>query len=135
MSRIILNRVMTPDGTILTSRYRHDYVTHTDALTGETYSVDGGLDYLARGGTLQHLVELSVYDNSSHYYIRESLEWGTYGINGDYPELQWIPLYQMTSDHIRNILTDHIDKGVQVSKLYIEFFIKELLYRKENNIL
>jgi len=35
----------TPDGTIIRSRHRHDYVTYTDA-NGKKYMIDGGLDYV-----------------------------------------------------------------------------------------
>ena len=45
--RIVSNRIRTPDGTILESMHRHDYVTYTDA-NGKEYMVDGGLDYLRR---------------------------------------------------------------------------------------
>ena len=43
MSEIILNRIQTPDGTVLTSYYRHDYKSYQDK-NGETYIVDGGND-------------------------------------------------------------------------------------------
>lgn len=45
--RIILNSIKTPDGTILVSRHRHDYVTYTDESRLE-FSVDGGNEYLKR---------------------------------------------------------------------------------------
>ena len=45
--RLILNRIKTPDGTILTSYNRHDYVSYEDA-NGLEYMVDGGLEYLRR---------------------------------------------------------------------------------------
>jgi len=44
--KIVLNRIKTPDGTILTSYHRHNYVSHID--NGELYAVDGGNDYLRR---------------------------------------------------------------------------------------
>ena len=42
---ILNSRMRTPDGTILESKHRHDYVTHTDA-NGKEYMLDGGLDYV-----------------------------------------------------------------------------------------
>jgi hypothetical protein len=60
MPRIILNRIRTPDGTILTSCFRNDYVSYTDE-NGIKYSIDGGLDYLKRQ-TSGKYEELSKYD-------------------------------------------------------------------------
>lgn len=45
--RILLNRIKTPDGTILTSYHRHDYKTYIDK-SRLTFSVDGGTAYLKR---------------------------------------------------------------------------------------
>ena len=41
MEELLLNQIKTPDGTILRSHSRHDYVTHVDA-NGHEYMVDGG---------------------------------------------------------------------------------------------
>jgi hypothetical protein len=121
-SNILLNRIKTPDGTILTSYNRHDYVTHKDALTKEVLMVDGGTDYLRRHvGTYE---ELSVYDDGSHLTRRSAVHWGTRGKDGRQP-LVYKPIKDLDSDHIEAILkTQH-----QISKFYKEVFKEELKYR------
>ncbi len=121
-SRILLNRIKTPDGTILTSYNRHDYVTHKDTLTKEVLMVDGGTDYLRRNiGTYE---ELSVYDDGSHITRRSAVHWGTRGKDGKQP-LVYKLLKDLDSDHIEAILkTQH-----QISDFYREIFKEELKYR------
>ena len=120
--RILLNRIKTPDGTILTSYNRHDYVTHKDSITKEVLMVDGGTDYLRRNmGTYE---ELSVYDDGSHLTRRSAVHWGTRGKDGRQP-LVYKPLKDLDSDHIEAILkTQH-----QISDFYREIFKEELKYR------
>ena len=121
-SRILLNRIQTPDGTILTSYNRHDYVTHKDSITKEVLMVDGGTDYLRRNmGTYE---ELSVYDDGSHLTRRSAVHWGTRGKDGKQP-LVYKLLKDLDSDHIEAILkTQH-----QLSEFYKEVFMEELKYR------
>ena len=42
--QLLLNRMKTPDGTILTSEHVHDYKQHLDK-NGDTYMLDGGTEY------------------------------------------------------------------------------------------
>ncbi len=121
-SRILLNRIKTPDGTILTSYNRHNYVEYKDTLTKEVLMVDGGTDYLRRNvGTYE---ELSVYDDGSHITRRSAVHWGTRGKDGKQP-LVYKPLKDLDSDHIEAILkTQH-----QISDFYREIFKEELKYR------
>jgi hypothetical protein len=121
-SRILLNRIKTPDGTILTSYNRHNYVEYKDTLTKEVLMVDGGTDYLRRNvGTYE---ELSVYDDGSHITRRSAVHWGTRGKDGRQP-LVYKPLKDLDSDHIEAILkTQH-----QISDFYREIFKEELKYR------
>ena len=101
--KIVANRIRTPDGTILESKHRHDYVTYTDA-NGKEYMVDGGTDYLRR---IVHddapYEELSVYADAPHAVIREVFKWGTRGKDGKQP-LKFVVLKDMTTDHIEAIL-------------------------------
>jgi hypothetical protein len=121
-SRILLNRIKTPDGTILTSYNRHNYVEYKDTLTKEVLMVDGGTDYLRRNvGTYE---ELSVYDDGSHITRRSAVHWGTRGKDGKQP-LVYKLLKDLDSDHIEAILkTQH-----QISDFYREIFKDELKYR------
>jgi hypothetical protein len=121
-SRILLNRIKTPDGTILTSYNRHNYVEYKDTLTKEVLMVDGGTDYLRRNvGTYE---ELSVYDDGSHITRRSAVHWGTRGKDGKQP-LVYKLLKDLDSDHIEAILkTQH-----QISDFYKEVFKEELKYR------
>ena len=101
--KIVANRIRTPDGTILESMHRHDYVTYTDA-NGKEYMVDGGLDYLRRNvHDDAPYEELSVYDDAPYALVREVFKWGTRGKDGKQP-LKFVVLKDMTTDHIEAIL-------------------------------
>lgn len=129
-SRIILNRIQTPDGTILTSRHRHDFKTYLDK-NGLQYSVDGGFDYLARYSYSDEdskYKELSVYSNSDFEVIRESLEWGSYGKRGDQP-LTYKPISQLSNVHIKNIVNDNVCEN-----WFKSYLLEELAYRKKHKI-
>jgi hypothetical protein len=121
-TRLLLNRIKTPDGTILTSYNRHDYLTHKDAITKEVLMVDGGNDYARRHvGTYE---ELSVYDDGSHLTRRSALHWGTRGRDNKQP-LTYKPIKDLDSDHIEAILRTQ----TQLSEFYKEVFKDELKYR------
>jgi hypothetical protein len=121
-SRILLNRIKTPDGTILTSYNRHNYVEYKDTLTKEVLMVDWGTEYLRRKiGTYEELI---VYDDGSHITRRSAVHWGTRGKDGKQP-LVYKLLKDLDSDHIEAILkTQH-----QISDFYREIFKEELKYR------
>ena len=127
--QIILNQIKTPDGTILTSRFRHDYKEHTDS-NGELYLVDGGVDYLRRSRNVIPYEEQTVYSDSSFEIIRKVFMWGS-RINST---IVWEPLEEMTSEHLRNILkTQHISDMVQ-DLLHRELNFKEMIDRNSNVI-
>ena len=123
MSTIIRNALRTPDGTIIRSRHRHDYVTHTDA-NGKEYMVDGGVDYIrrSRNGDEEDMV---VTTEDSFEVVRQACDWGTYGINGDQP-LSYIKLCDMETAHIEAVLQNVslINPAIKTS------MERELEYRK-----
>jgi hypothetical protein len=67
----------TPDGTILESKHRHDYVTHLDA-NGKEYMLDGGLDYV-RSSANGDEEFLTICNDDPHEVLRVLVKWGTYG--------------------------------------------------------
>ena len=130
--KIILNRIKTPDGTVLTSHHRHDYQIHEDA-NGETYMTDGGMDYIRRSSNKVHPEILDVYSDAPFTKIREALYRGGRGIDGTQP-LTYVLLCDMSNAWIENCITYNTNQGFSgsfVSLLYEE----ELRYRHENNII
>ena len=123
-ARIVSNRIRTPDGTILESRHRHDYVTYVDK-NGKEYMVDGGLDYLRRNlHDDAPYEELSVYDDAPYALVREVFKWGTRGKDGKQP-LKFVPLKDLTTEHIEAIL----DTQSHIADYVRKIFISELTFR------
>jgi len=122
--KIVANRIRTPDGTILESMHRHDYVTYIDA-NGKEYMVDGGLEYLRRNvHDDAPYEELSVYTDAPHTEIREAFRWGTRGKDGKQP-LKYVPLKDLTTEHINAIL----DTQSHIADYVRKIFIDELSFR------
>jgi hypothetical protein len=124
---ILVNKIQTPDGTILESKHRHDYVSHTDA-NGEYYMVDGGKDYLKRSINIIPAIDLTIIDDGSHELRRQYLTWGS-NFDKDMnrlPKTIYNPIKDMTSDHIQAILDDGWAKN---NPFYEELFKEELEFR------
>jgi len=117
---LLVNKWSAPDGTILISRHRHDYVMHTDS-EGNLYYLDGGNEYIRTSGNLKNEC---VYTDSPFEVIREYFTWCSYGIAGDKPRTI-TKLKGLDEDHIKAILRtqDHLPKYIK------EVFINELEYR------
>ena len=98
---ILNNRMETPDGTILESKHRHDYVTHLDA-NGKEYMLDGGLDYV-RSSANGDEEFLTICSDDPHEVIRMLVKWGTYGKSGDEP-LKYVKIADLDPYHLRAIL-------------------------------
>jgi len=102
MKKLIRNAIVTPDGTWLQSRHRHDYVEHRDR-NGELYMIDGGLEYVRTYHTHNPPVDKCVYDDAPHALQRVAASWGTYGKNGDEP-LSHVTVADMSTDHIKAVI-------------------------------
>ena len=122
MSDVIYSAMRTPDGTVIESRHRHDYVTYKDA-NGKEYMLDGGLDYV-RASMNGDEEFISVTLEDGHDKVREYLTWGTRGVNGDQP-LRYVKLKDMDTDHIQACL----ETQFQMRKAYQTAMENELEYR------
>ncbi len=91
----------------LKSSHVHDYVCH-EPREGESYMVDGGLDYLRRGwgptNKRDSFEDWSLYDDSPFDLVAERLLWGTRGPDGDQP-LRHRPIATLALDHLQAILS------------------------------
>lgn len=123
MSILLVSAIITPDGTRLESRHRHDYQTHIDN-NGEEYMIDGGTDYIRRSLNNERATDAFVYTDDTHEVIREAFKWGTYGKNGDQP-LELIPLKSLDTSHIEAILRTQSHLKSHVTKVFED----ELRYR------
>jgi hypothetical protein len=128
---IVHNAIQTPDGTIIESRHRHHYVEYEDK-NGNHYSVDGGMDYLRRGYTIQDYTELSRYEDEDIEELRKVITRGGRGKDGRQP-LEFTPICEMNDEWLEAAIQYNIDYGMGhcvMNRLYK----REQEYRTQNNI-
>ena len=124
--QLVANIWETPDGTILWSRFRHDYVHYVDA-NGEEYSVDGGNDYCISLVNQEKMKSLCVYNTDPWNLQRQYILRGTFNRQGD---RIWVPMSRLSNKHLENIVKD--DKEYYGRKSTV--WSRELNYRKKNRI-
>lgn len=128
--QILRNAIITPDGTYLRSYHRHDYKEYVDAVTNETYVVDGGNEYIRRSINEVPAENLTVTTDAPFELQRCAFVWGSYGKHGDQPK-HYIHLCDLSTDHIYAIL--RTQRGIDGT--YVEdLFRQELIYRGEKEI-
>lgn len=125
---ILRNAIMTPDGTMLESRFRHDYVSYKDKVSKETYFTDGGFSYIKRSINKIPYKDFTVYSSDPIERIRLHFKWGTRGKDGT-QKLTWVHLYKMSDAHIVAAMQSLVDDSV-----VRELFEREKVYRKLHNI-
>ena len=111
--KLILSQIRTPDGTILTSRHQHDYVTHLDK-NGELYMLDGGNEYQRYNITKEPFEDLSIYSDAPFEIIRENYHRGDRGKDGLQP-LTWVPLSKMSNEWLKNCIKYNDERGLKKS--------------------
>ena len=126
MIGIVSSKLQTPDGTVIHSRHRHDYVTHTDA-NGKEYMLDGGCEYIRCSANGDEKL-LTVYTDDDHEVIRESAAWGTYGEDGC-QSFKYVTVSQMSTEHLQACLDTQ--KKTMRPAIY-KVMQNELEYRNES---
>lgn len=128
---LIANKIQTPDGTILWSKHRHDFVCHIDKINGEKYCLDGGNDYVKTHYDKTLPTFCPIYSTDDFEIVRQNLLRGTYGKDGK-EEFRYIPLCEMTDEHILNCIK-YVEKYCDVEDkiicTFLELYHKELEYR------
>ena len=133
---LIANRIQTPDGTILHSKHRHDYVCHVDKVNGERYCLDGGNDYCKISFEKNPPINCSVYSTDDFEIVRQVMLRGTYGKDG-IEDFKFVPLCEMSNEWISNTI-NYISKNKSfdqnLQKIYISLYNKELEYRFKEKV-
>ena len=131
--RLVYNAIKTPDGTILNSTNRHDFVAHTDKVNKKYYAVDGGYDYSKR--VLEDNApyeDLCLYENDDFELIRKVIVRANRGINGD-QDVKYVKLCDMDQDWLEATIKYNHNKGLQ-DHVYTLMYEKEVIYRIVNSI-
>ena len=126
---LLLNRWKTPDGTILISRERHDYVKHIDKTNGETYFIDGGTDYIRMSLNTEPMEDMCVWSDADWQTIRRNVCRGTTDESG---MRIWIPIKDMSDDHLNNCIAYNRKQRPEGEEddVHTQLYVKELEYRK-----
>lgn len=127
--KLLVSRIKTPDGTILTSEHVHDYKTHFDK-NGELYMLDGGREYQRTSLNNEPFEDVSIYSDSPYEEIRQYVKRGTFTKDG---YRVWVPLCSLSNDHLKNILTYNEERNIG-KNWFSDLVEREIEYRKENNI-
>lgn len=126
MKQLLVNMIQCPDGTILESRYRHNFVEHIQD-DGRRYYIDGGLSYNHVGYSDEKYKDLSCYVGDAHNIIRERFTWGSYGRDGDEP-LHYIKLKDLTDEHLDNLIVYTAEVHTYPRRIN-DLFINEKYFR------
>ena len=138
MQYCLVNKIKTPDGTVLCCEHSHDYKTHEDATSGEVYMTDGKGYCVRRSCNIVPYEDLSVWVDADNPEltpeVRNAEFWGTYGVDGNQPRKQ-ISLAQMQDSHLRAIIQTqrHIQGSVVEKLMKLECEYRNLKFEEHSN--
>lgn len=133
MERILLaSKWQTPDGTILESKNTHDYVDHTDKVSGEYYFLDGGNSYVRMSSNKVKMIDRSVYSTDPISVVRQHFRRGTFDADGG---RKWVLMKNMSDSHLAACIK-HVaanDSDLILNTVVMQY-VRELAYRYDNGI-
>ena len=132
MRELIYNALKTPDGTILHSKHKHDYIQYTDA-NGKLYMLDGGGDYIrcSANGDEEFI---SVYSDEPFEKVRKFAFRNGYGKDGNSKKLITTFLCDMSDDYLDNTIEyfNNIKDSMLINNTHYNLLLKEKEYRNDS---
>jgi hypothetical protein len=128
--RILYSGMLTPDGTLLESLYRHDYQCHDDK-NGKHYLLDGGNDYIRSSMNLDERF-ITLYNTDPWELIRKFKKRLNNRIN------KWVTFENIDDEWLDNIIDWYMDEieiiwsispGVKSTEDAFILYLKEKQYR------
>ena len=128
MSVEVYRHIETPDGTILCSRNRHDYVDHTDTVDGQYYMLDGGIN----NGYFRYSTPgemLTVLSNEPFEHVRE------YMYRWNKRKKEYVTLKYIDNDWLEAIIDWYLPENdgdsSTMNEDFFTLYIREKQWRNE----
>ena len=138
---LILNRWRTPDGTVLVSKHRHDFVQHYDNFAKDEYFIDGGNDYVRMSKNDMPMVDMCIYADDPYETVRQYEHRGAMvsfkGKDGEtYHRTVWVPLRAMSDQHVCNCIVYNLKNVNEITRyeVHTHLYVKEMLYRISHDL-
>lgn len=128
---LVASRWRTPDGTLLESKFTHDYVSHTDTVSGEFYFVDGGTAYVRMSENTVKMTDCCVWSTDPISVVRQYYRRGTFDSAGN---RIWALLKNLSDGHLVNLVRDFSSSPERLLNPSVMQYVRELAYRFENDI-
>ena len=121
MSKMVYSGMLTPDGTLLESLYRHDYQGHQDK-NGKYYMIDGGNDYIHSSANGDERF-ITLYDTDPWWLIRKFKKRLNQRRN------EWVAIENIDDEWLDAIISFYMDTSI--NPYYKEYAEVVILYLKE----